>query len=184
MSSAHSFRDWRSSSTSLGPLRRATPSAGDSEGQLEEEKNPSPQSFLMEIRLNLPMSPIGRQKCSSAVRRGFTPVLSQAHQAIQPHRCALGGLGQNPERLRTHAAPGRNLAADADHRRHGEADLLLGVRRRQAGSTTKPAARGPSPLFEPQYEEFSASTMWSLSNAFTSAHAPVTAITDAWTNRT
>jgi len=38
--------------------------------------------------------------------------------------------------------------------------------------------------FEPQYEEFSASTMWSLSNAFTSAHAPVTAITDAWTNRT
>jgi hypothetical protein len=38
--------------------------------------------------------------------------------------------------------------------------------------------------FEAQYEEFSASTMWSLSNAFTSAHAPVTAITDAWTNRT
>jgi len=42
MSSAHSFRDWRSSSTSLGPLRRATPSAGDTEGQLEEEKEPEP----------------------------------------------------------------------------------------------------------------------------------------------
>jgi hypothetical protein len=69
-------------------------------------KNPSPQSFLMEIRLNFPMSPIGRQKCSSAVRRGFTPVLSQTHQVIQPHRRALGRRGQNPAELRAAAAPG------------------------------------------------------------------------------
>jgi hypothetical protein len=38
--------------------------------------------------------------------------------------------------------------------------------------------------FEPQYPEFAARTMWSLLNAFTSAHPPVTAITDAWTKRT
>jgi hypothetical protein len=38
--------------------------------------------------------------------------------------------------------------------------------------------------FEPQYEELSASTMWSLSNAFTSAQSSVTAITYAWTKRT
>jgi hypothetical protein len=38
--------------------------------------------------------------------------------------------------------------------------------------------------FEPQYEEFSARTMWSLSNAFTSAQSSVTAITYAWTKRT
>jgi hypothetical protein len=38
--------------------------------------------------------------------------------------------------------------------------------------------------FEPQYEELSASSMWRLSNALTSAQSSVTAITYAWTKRT
>jgi hypothetical protein len=57
---------------------------------------------------------------------------------------------------------------DADHRRDGEADLLLGVHRRQAGGRSiLPEVHRL--YFEPQYAEFSSRTMWSLSNAFTSA---------------
>jgi hypothetical protein len=44
-----------------------------------------------------------------------------------------------------------------------------GLHRWQAGRPQESAARVHRPYFEPQYEEFSPRTMWSLSNAFTSA---------------
>jgi hypothetical protein len=43
------------------------------------------------------------------------------------------------------------------------------LRRWQSGRAQESAARGHRLYFEPQYEEFSGRTMWSLSNAFTSA---------------
>jgi len=58
---------------------------------------------------------------------------------------------------------------DTDHRRDSEANLLFGVYRWQAGGTQSLLPEVHRLYFEPQYPEFSARTMWSLSNAFTSA---------------
>jgi hypothetical protein len=61
------------------------------------------------------------------------------------------------------------MAPDPDHRCPGEANLLLGI---VDGKLDAPKSLLPEVhrlYFEPEYPEFSARTMWSLSNAFTSA---------------
>ncbi|HKV94828.1 MAG TPA: hypothetical protein VJW20_19950 [Candidatus Angelobacter sp.] len=61
------------------------------------------------------------------------------------------------------------MEKDPDHRRHAKADLLHGV---VDGKLEAPRSLLPEVhrlYFEPQHLEFSARTMWSLSNAFTSA---------------
>ncbi len=61
------------------------------------------------------------------------------------------------------------MASDPDHRCPGKADLLLGVCGWQARRSEGLLSEVHRFYFEPQYPEFSPRTMWSLSNAFTSA---------------
>jgi len=53
--------------------------------------------------------------------------------------------------------------------RHRQGHDLRGVRRRKTRRSQAPCPRVHDLYFEPRYEEFRPRTIWSLSNAFTSA---------------
>jgi hypothetical protein len=61
------------------------------------------------------------------------------------------------------------LAGGADHWRAGQVDLLLAFIDGKLDAPKSLLSDVHRLYFEPEYPEFSARTMWSLSNAFTSA---------------
>ena len=61
------------------------------------------------------------------------------------------------------------MAADPDHGGGGEADLLQCFVEEKLDAPKSLLADVHRSYFEPQHPEFAARTMWSLSNAFTSA---------------
>ena len=61
------------------------------------------------------------------------------------------------------------MAEERTYRCHSKGGYLRGVRRGQTRSTEALARTVHDLYFEPRYEEFRPRTIWSLSNAFTSA---------------
>jgi hypothetical protein len=59
--------------------------------------------------------------------------------------------------------------AEQAHRCHREGRYLRGVRGGEAGGSEISGSQCTDLYFEPKYEEFRPRTIWSLSNAFTSA---------------
>src|SRR5229473_1003446 len=78
-----------------------------------------------------------KSTCRTTVSHCPRRVHSGAREALEvvlAHRLHLGWSRSHAAQLRAHAAPGRTLATNATHRRPGEADLVLGLRRRRTGS--------------------------------------------------
>ena len=166
----------RSSSPSLGPLRPTTVQgiarlvtlavSGDSEEQLEEDKEReaafAPDRNPIEISLS-------RRNVSLAVRRVFAPVLAKhtkSFNLIDTLSVGVDRIQRNFEPLQRQVETWRQTQITDD-----AAKLIL-YSAFIDGKLEAPRSLLPEVhrlYFEPQYPEFSARTMWSLSNAFTSA---------------
>ena len=79
------------------------------------------------------------------------------------------GVDRIQRNFRADAAPGRELTADTDHQRAGETDSYRAFVEEKLDAPKSLLAEVHRLYFKPEYPEFAAKTMWSLSNAFTSA---------------
>src|SRR5215469_18574442 len=77
------------------------------------------------------------------ILRGFSTRSRKALQKLQPDRHAFGWRRSHPEEFRADAAPGGEVAADPDHRRAGETDLLPCLCRRKARCAEEPSGGCP-----------------------------------------
>jgi hypothetical protein len=99
----------------------------------------------------------------------LTPVLAKHSKAFSLIDCHFGRCRSDAAQLRAHAQAGGSAAEKRTHRRHRQGGYLRRICEGQL-EAPKHLARTVHDLhFEPKYEEFRARTIWSLSNAFTSA---------------
>lgn len=103
--------------------------------------------------------------CPKRVQAG----LGQAHQQLQPGRYALRWSRPHPAELRADAAPSRVLAPDADHRCPARLIFYSAFVDGKLDAPKSLLSEVHRLYLDPKYPEFSPRTMWSLSNAFTSA---------------
>jgi hypothetical protein len=120
---------------------------------------------------------IKRQFCH-IVHGDFTPVLAKHSKSFSLVDAISVGVdrmqrnfeprGPDATEFRADAQAGCTLAASGTDRRHGKDDHLPDVHRKRTGGSAASGASCARSVF-PQYDEFKARTVWSLSNAFTSA---------------
>jgi hypothetical protein len=99
----------------------------------------------------------------------FTPVLAKHSKSFLLIDCVSVGVDPYAAQLRTDGQASRDLAAERTHRCDRKGGHLPGFRGGKTGSTETPRPTVHDLYFEPKYEEFQPRTIWSLSNAFTSA---------------
>ena len=140
--------------------------SGDSEEQLEEDKKReaafAPDRNPIEISLS-------RRNVSLAVRRVFTPVLAKHTKSFN----LIGTLAVGVDRIQRNFEPlQRQVELWRKTQVTDERAKLIFYNAFIDGALDAPRSLLPEVhrlYFEPEYPEFSARTMWSLSNAFTSA---------------
>lgn len=108
--------------------------------------------------------------CSNMAFSGdFTPVLAKRSKSFDLIDTLCRRSGQDPEELRAHAAPGGALAANTVHDERAKLIFYAAFIDGKLDAPRSLRSKVHRLYFEPQYEEFSPRTMWSLSNAITSA---------------
>jgi hypothetical protein len=103
------------------------------------------------------------------VSRGIYSRAREAFEALLARRQPGHRRRSDAEELWSAEATGRRMAGAAVVNGFGKAADLPGVHRGRTGFPKHLARRVHDLYFQPVHEEFQARTMWSLSNAFTSA---------------
>ena len=105
-----------------------------------------------------------------AFRGDFSPVLAKHSKHLSLEDTLSIGVDRMQRNFEPMRTAGGKLASATAVSRGGKADDLPGVHRRGSWMSRRHLARKVHELyFNPQHEEFQPRTMWSLSNAFTSA---------------